>query len=150
VVIGSLTKLLACPGLRVGYVLPPTAELAARLARRQPQWALNGLAAAALPELLAAADLPGWAAGIAALRTDLVAALEEAGYRSAPSQANWVLVPSAPHLRELLARQAICVRDCATFGLPGTVRIAVPDAPGLGRLRSALQGGRRSIFRSTP
>ncbi len=127
VVIGSLTKLLACPGLRVGYVLTPTAAMAARLEVRQPQWALNGLAAAALPELLATVDLPAWAAGMARLRDDLAAALGDAGYRALPSQANWLLV-RAPGLRDRLAAAAICVRDCASFGLPGTVRIAVPDA----------------------
>ncbi len=137
VVIGSLTKLLACPGLRVGYVIGPSAEFVARLAERQPRWALNGLAAAALPELLDAIDLPGSAASIAALRDDLVATLWAAGYQPAPSQANWVLV-AGPHLRQRLAAEAICVRDCASFGLPGTVRIAVPDAGGLARLQRAL------------
>lgn len=137
VVVGSLTKLLACPGLRVGYVLTPAAAMAARLERRQPQWALNGLAAAALPELLATVDLPSWAAGTASLRHDLAATLRAAGYSPAPSQANWVLV-RAPGLREKLALAAICVRDCASFGLPDTVRIAVPDPAGLLRLRRAL------------
>jgi histidinol-phosphate/aromatic aminotransferase/cobyric acid decarboxylase-like protein len=137
VVIGSLTKVLACPGLRIGYVLTPTAALAARLEIRQPQWALNGLAAAALPELLAPVNLPAWAAATARLREDLAATLCEAGYRPAPSQANWVLV-RAPGLRARLAAAAICVRDCASFGLPGTARIAVPDAGGLSRLRRAL------------
>lgn len=137
VVIGSLTKLLACPGLRIGYVLTPTAAMAARLEMSQPQWALNGLAAAALPDLLATVDLPAWAAGTARLRLDLVATLSDAGYQPASSDANWVLV-RAPGLRERLAAAAICVRDCASFGLPGTVRIAVPDARGLSRLRKAL------------
>jgi threonine-phosphate decarboxylase len=137
VVIGSLTKLLACPGLRIGYVLTPTAAMAARLEMSQPQWALNGLAAAALPDLLATVDLPAWAAGTARLRLDLVATLSDSGYQPASSDANWVLV-RAPGLRERLAAAAICVRDCASFGLPGTVRIAVPDARGLSRLRKAL------------
>jgi histidinol-phosphate/aromatic aminotransferase/cobyric acid decarboxylase-like protein len=137
IVIGSLTKMLACPGLRIGYVLTPTAAMTARLEARQPQWALNGLAAAALPELLATVDLPRWAAGIVRLRHDLVATLCDAGYQPAPSQANWVLV-RAPGLRERLAAAAILVRDCDSFGLPGTVRIAVPDAQGLVRLRGAL------------
>jgi histidinol-phosphate/aromatic aminotransferase/cobyric acid decarboxylase-like protein len=140
VVVGSLTKLLACPGLRVGYVLCPTDDLAQRLAARQPRWALNGLAAAALPELLDAVDLAAWTAEIARLRDQLAALLDSAGYRPRPSQANWVLV-EGPRLREQLAARAILVRDCASFGLPGTVRIAVPDARGLSRLAAALHEG---------
>jgi histidinol-phosphate/aromatic aminotransferase/cobyric acid decarboxylase-like protein len=138
VVVGSLTKLLACPGLRIGYVLAPTRDLADRLHRRQPQWALNGLAAAALPELLAGVDLPQWAVEVRNLRARLVAILQDAGFQTEPSDANWVLVTAAPDLRHHLARQAIAVRDCASFGLPGTVRIAVPDRDGLARLAEAL------------
>jgi histidinol-phosphate/aromatic aminotransferase/cobyric acid decarboxylase-like protein len=137
VVLGSLTKLLACPGLRAGYVLCPTSGLAGRLRARQPRWSLNGLAAAALPALVARVDLPAWAAEISRLRADLVAVLERAGYTVRPAEANWVLV-DAPELRERLAARAIAVRDCATFGLPGTVRIAVPDGPGIERLAAAL------------
>jgi histidinol-phosphate/aromatic aminotransferase/cobyric acid decarboxylase-like protein len=137
IVVGSLTKLLACPGLRVGYVLCPDPDLATRVAGRQPQWALNGLAAAGLPGLLETVDLPGWAGGVARLRTRLISALAQAGYHPQPSDANWVLVP-APQLRSRLAAQAICVRDCASFGLAGTVRIAVPSDRALDRLEAAL------------
>jgi histidinol-phosphate/aromatic aminotransferase/cobyric acid decarboxylase-like protein len=137
VVVGSLTKLLACPGLRIGYVLCPTAGLASRLSVRQPRWALNGLAAAALPELLAAVDLATWAAEAARLRDRLAAVLRAAGYRPRSTEANWLLV-EGPELRDRLAADAILVRDCASFGLPGTVRIAVPDAAGLSRLEAAL------------
>lgn len=137
VVVGSLTKLLACPGLRVGYVLTADPSLARRLEDNQPRWSVNGPAAAALPELLAAADLPAWSAAVAALRGALVGVLRRHGLDPLPSDANWVLVP-APGLRDRLARSAICVRDCASFGMPGTVRIAVPDEDGLTRLEAAL------------
>jgi len=33
----------------------------------------------------------------------------------------------APGLREALAPHGVIVRDCANFGLPGVVRIAVPN-----------------------
>jgi histidinol-phosphate/aromatic aminotransferase/cobyric acid decarboxylase-like protein len=137
IVVGSLTKVLACPGLRVGYVLCPSDDLADRLVERQPQWALNGLAAAALPTLLDQVDLPAWAAAIRRLRDALMTVLQTAGYQPRASQANWVLV-DAPRLRDQLAEHAILVRDCASFGLPGTVRVAVPDAAGLARLEAAL------------
>jgi len=137
VVIGSLTKLLACPGLRVGYVLCPDAGTAGRLRDRQPRWSLNGLAAAALPDLLEPVDLAAWSAAARTLRGRLVQVLGDAGYAPQPSDANWVLV-AAPGLRDRLATRAIAVRDCSSFGLPGTVRIAVPDEAGVARLAEAL------------
>lgn len=131
-VVGSLTKLLACPGLRVGYVLAPEPRR-----WRQPAWSVNGLAAAALPDLLEAADLPAWAAGVAELRHRLVEVLRRAGLDPEPSDANFVLV-RAPRLRDRLAPHGILVRDCASFGLPDHVRIAVPDGAGLDRLEEIL------------
>ena len=135
-VVGSLTKLLACPGLRLGYVLGDPGLIDA-CRRRQPGWSVNGLASAALPELLDTVDLPGWSRQVAGLRAGLIAELEARGLHPRPSDANWVLVDRAG-LRELLAPQAIAVRDCANFGLPGVSRVAVPDADGLGRLAAAL------------
>ena len=132
VVVGSLTKVFACPGLRVGYVHADPAVIA-RLADRQPRWALNGLAAAVVPELLARADLPRWAAAIARRREALTAAIPGVE----PSDANFVLVrveDGAAEARSRLARRGVLVRDCTSFGLPGHVRIAVPDEIGLARL----------------
>jgi histidinol-phosphate/aromatic aminotransferase/cobyric acid decarboxylase-like protein len=135
-VVGSLTKLLGCPGLRVGYVLadPPLVE---RCRDRQPGWSVNGLACAALPDLLQPVDLDGWAKSVGKLRDELAAVLRRYGLQPRPSEANWVLV-EAPGLREQLARHGVLVRDCASFGLPGVMRIAVPDPAGLARLDHAL------------
>lgn len=136
-VVGSLTKLLACPGLRVGYVLADP-DLVARCRARQPAWSVGGLAVSALPELLATVELAAWRDGIADLRLQLVGVLRAHGLVARPSNANWVLV-HAPGLREALAPNAVVVRDCASFGLPGVVRIAVPDEKGLERLDGALR-----------
>jgi len=139
VVVGSLIKLLGCPGLRIGYVLVPDAGVAVldRCRRRQPLWAVNGLAVSALPDLLALIDLSAWSARVATLRGELEAVLCGHGLEPQPSDANWVLV-EAPGLRARLAPQGIVVRDCTTFGQPEMVRIAVPTAQGLERLDEAL------------
>ena len=136
VVVGSLTKLLACPGLRVGSVLADP-ELVERCRRAQPTWSLNGLAGESLADLLAPIDLAATMAGIAALRDDLVALLARYGLVAAPSDANWVLV-SRPGLRDALLESLVVTRDCTNFAMPGVVRIAVPDEAGLARLESAL------------
>lgn len=140
IVVGSLTKLFACPGLRGGYIVCPDDRTAAGLRALRPEWSLNSLAAAALPEMLEQADLTLWSKLTAELRQDLVALLRRRGYEPRPSDANWVLA-DAPDLRQQLAARRVLVRDCASFGMHGTVRIAVPDAQGLERLAAALPAG---------
>ncbi|HWC10959.1 MAG TPA: aminotransferase class I/II-fold pyridoxal phosphate-dependent enzyme [Acidimicrobiales bacterium] len=139
-VVGSLTKVFACPGLRLGYVLAPAAAAARRVAAGQMAWAVNGLAASALADLLAAADLSGWVATVAGWRSELVGVLAAAGLVAEPSDAPWVLV-RAPGLRARLAPHGVLVRDCASFGLPDHARVAVPGPAGLARLAEALHAG---------
>jgi histidinol-phosphate aminotransferase len=93
VVVRSMTKSLAVPGLRAGYVVaPPT--LADRLRAVRPPWSCNALALAALraiatrPEALAAA-----ATRAQHERTDLEQRLARIpGVRTWPAAANYVLV----------------------------------------------------------
>jgi histidinol-phosphate/aromatic aminotransferase/cobyric acid decarboxylase-like protein len=138
VVVGSLTKLFACPGLRLGYAVTPDPDEAERLRRRRPEWGVDGLAAAALPDLLERADLAAWADQIAKLRAELVDLLTRQGFAVEPSDAPWVLARHAAGLRSRLAPLGVLVRDCTSFGLPDAARIAVPDAAGLDRLAPAL------------
>jgi histidinol-phosphate/aromatic aminotransferase/cobyric acid decarboxylase-like protein len=135
-VVGSLTKVLACPGLRAGYLLADPG-LVERCRARQTAWSVGGLVAAALPELLAPVDLPAWRDAIAVLRARLVDVLASHGLTTRPSDANWVLV-DAPGLRKALAPHGVVVRDCASFGLPGVTRIAVPSEEDMARLDAAL------------
>ena len=139
VVLGSLTKVFACPSLRAGYVVCPDPGLRRRLDARRPRWSVNGLVCSALPELLDGADLPGWATGIAALRRQLAGLLAGHGLGVHESSANWVLASGVDDLRDRLAGHGVVVRDCTSFGLPGTFRVAVPGPDGLARLASALE-----------
>lgn len=144
-IVGSLTKTFACPGLRLGYVVVPAAgaidpgELLTRLRAAQPHWSVSALSLAVLPDLLATADLPAWASGIAGLRRELVDLLEGAGLRVEAADAPWVLVHE-PGLREQLAPRGVLVRDCTSFGLPGVARMAVPGPDGVERVARALRG----------
>ena len=140
IVVGSLTKVFACPGLRAGFALVPSdgAAFAQRLRERQPLWSVNSLAAAALPDLLASADVAGWSRAIATLRAQLIDLLCENGLHASPSDANYVLVPGAAGLRDRLAARGVVVRDCTSFGLPDHVRIAVPSATGMAKLAQAM------------
>ena len=137
IVVGSLTKLFACPGLRVGYVLAPDAELAARVRDRQPQWAVNGLATTLIPDLVQRARLDRWSATTRELKRALVTELGARGLEVTTADAPWVLVRRAG-LRADLARHAVSVRDCTSFGWPDTVRIATPRADDLPRLLRAV------------
>lgn len=135
-VVGSLTKLLSCPGLRVGYVLAGP-DLVRACRADQPTWSLNGLAAASLADLLAPLDIERDAREVRVLRGKLRELLEGRGLRVRPSDANWLLVERGG-LRSALARESVLVRDCASFGLTDVARIAVPTPEGLGRLAAAL------------
>ncbi len=134
VVVGSLTKVFACPGLRLGYVLADDPD---RFASGQPTWSVNGLAIALLPELLGCAELGAWSKAIDVRRGELAALLRARGYEPLPSDAPWLLVEAAG-LRERLASLGVVVRDCNSFGLPDHVRIAVPDDAGLALLHEVL------------
>jgi histidinol-phosphate/aromatic aminotransferase/cobyric acid decarboxylase-like protein len=124
--LGSLTKLWSCPGLRFGYVIAPTTSAADELRDRQPRWSVNGLALAAVPELLALTDLRGWHASIEALRTEFSAALVNMGYDVRDTDASWILVHHHSNLRSQLASFGVVVRDCTSFDLHGVYRVALP------------------------
>ncbi|MXW42682.1 MAG: aminotransferase class I/II-fold pyridoxal phosphate-dependent enzyme [Acidimicrobiia bacterium] len=134
IVVGSLTKVFACPGLRIGYII---ADDVKRFARQQPRWSVNSLALAMLPELLNLTDLHAWSKAIATARKELAELLNGFGLAVKVGDAPWVLV-RAPGLRERLAPHGVVVRDCLNFGMSEYVRIGVPDSDGLARLESAM------------
>lgn len=128
-VVGSLTKILCVPGVRLGYVCAAPENIA-RLERLALPWSLNALAAtvaAALPEHLA--EIRGDAALNADRRAAFAEALKALGVRALPSQANFLLCDFGRDMAEAAARlkaRGILVRTCASFGLGGQwLRLAV-------------------------
>lgn len=135
--VGSLTKLWACPGLRVGYAIAPTISQANAFRARQPRWAVNGFAAGLVERLVPDTDLPTTATMIANRRQRLVSLFAERGFSVRDTDACWVLV-HRPGLRAALIEHRILVRDCASFGLPGEHRVVVPTDDACEQLAVAL------------
>lgn len=140
--IRSLTKLYAMPGIRLGYAIGDRA-LIGRMAALQPTWSVSG---------------PAQAAGLAALKekeypSNVIkeaiknrAALRESfiklGLKVVDSQTNFLLVKvgnAAEFKKELLLKHKILVRDCASFGLSEYARIAAGDSDSCKKLVSAVK-----------
>lgn len=125
VVVRSLTKELAMPGLRMGY-LAGDAGLAAQLNGVLPAWPLSAPAiAAAVAGLADQSHLEAGAALGHQHVAELGAALAAVGAAPFPSSANYLLA-HAPAAFSGLRNHGITVRDCASFGLPGHIRLAAP------------------------
>lgn len=124
IVLRSLTKTWALPGLRVGYALGPR-DVLDRLTARRPHWPLGTLqleAIAACNSPVAVAEAERGAQRLAALRTAMVAGLASIGCDVIDGCAPFVLftVPDAELMRKHLDGKGIAVRRCDTFvGLDG-------------------------------
>jgi histidinol-phosphate aminotransferase len=136
----SMTKDYALAGLRLGYLIaePEAVEAARRL---QPEWSVS--AAAQVAGLAALADvehLRRTLALVRAAKSQLVAGLEALGLPVQAGAANFVLVQvgDAGRLRLALLRRGLAVRDCASFGLPEHIRVAVRTPAENARLLDAL------------
>lgn len=139
-VVHSMTKLHAIPGIRLGYVTGP-ADLVARLARLQPAWAVSSTAIAAGIAGLRVEEQQRWAAPeVTRSRAELTAALRAADIEVRDSRANFILarVGDAPAFRLRLLHLGFAVRDCTSFGLPEWVRVAIPQEGALTRLARAF------------
>lgn len=148
VVVGSLTKFFALPGLRIGYAVAHPETLRG-LRSLQPAWSVNALAQAAA--VAALADVPYRARArrlIARERRRLTTALAQVpGFRPYPSAANFVLVDcrgtgrTAAWWRDALGPHGLLIRDCANFeGLDAFhLRVAVRLRGDAERLTAALR-----------
>lgn len=140
IVVHSMTKLHATPGLRLGYIVGAPA-LIARLGRQQQSWAVGAVELAAGLAMLAVDGPQRRArAEVTRVRGMIVQALAEAGLEVAPGRANFLLVRvgDAAAFRGRLLRRGFAVRDCTSFGLPEWVRVAVPVEAAAGRLIPAF------------
>jgi histidinol-phosphate aminotransferase len=154
VVVRSLTKVLAVPGLRVGYLLAP-APLAARLRDARPAWSVNALA---LVAARAAALHPERLAPIAERaqrdRAALGAALDGLVRVSPGAAANFLLAelpcdgPGALTLASALRRDGIAIRPASAFPGLGTHHVRLTARGGAADARLAEALGRRAVRRA--
>lgn len=139
-VVHSMTKLHAVPGVRLGYVTGP-AGLIGRLAELQPSWAISSTAIAVGLAALRVDEQQRWAVSdVTRGRDELTSTLRAAEIEVRDSRANFVLVRvgDAPSFRVRLLHRGFAVRDCTSFGLPEWVRVAIPPEGALIRLGRAF------------
>ena len=139
----SLTKDHGIPGVRVGYALAAR-DVITRVEAARPAWTTGAHAqAAAIASARddARAFVAASARCLLADRAALDAALVALGLAPVPSSTVFTLVPvadAAALRRRLLLRHHVLVRDCASFGLPGFLRLAARPAPDRDRVVAAL------------
>lgn len=138
----SLTKDHGIPGVRVGYLIA-SADLCRAIEAGRPAWTTSAFAQAAT--IQSCEELDFVSASRERLlrdRQDLARDLGELGIPSCPSRTTFLIarVPGVAELRaRLLTRHRIVVRDCASFGLPGFMRLAAKPAAARQRLIDALR-----------
>jgi threonine-phosphate decarboxylase len=127
-ILRSLTKAFAVPGLRFGYGFGDP-DLISRMEVLRPPWSVNAFAEEFA--LLAFRNyhlLESSRRKISLEREWLEKRLRDLGIPALPSAANFLLVNldrPASGLASCLLARGILVRDCASFGLPESIRIAV-------------------------
>lgn len=146
IVLRSLTKYYALPGLRLGYLLGETGRVA-ELAAYQEPWSINGpalnVALASLKDSSFATKTERWLERERKFLFERLTALE--GLHPLASRTNFLLVKiershgDALRLRSFLLQKNILIRACDTFGLGvNYFRIAIKQRKDNQRLLAAL------------
>jgi histidinol-phosphate/aromatic aminotransferase/cobyric acid decarboxylase-like protein len=137
----SLTKVLALPGVRLGYLVAAP-EVARAVRAALPPWNVSAPALAAgqaaldvLPSLL-----PHIQAEVTRLRAMQSALLASAGARVDAEGGTFLLVRvgDAPGFTRRMAEAGVRVRDATSLGLPHHVRLGVRPEAEHPRLREAV------------
>ena len=143
-VVGSLTKILGIPGVRLGYLCAEP-EVIRTLETRMLPWSLGTQAteiAARLPEH--PEEIRKDAETNARRREAFAARLEQLGAEVMPSRSNFLLADFHRDMTgpaETLKAQGILVRTCGSFGLENSwLRLAVRTETENERLITALEG----------
>jgi threonine-phosphate decarboxylase len=145
VVLRSLTKFYAIPGLRIGYAVC-NAKLATEIRRQVDPWSISTVALEAGRAALDEDEFGAESRRVNALaREEFTNALRGVGLKVFPSDANFLLA-RMPHgsgedLQRWLEAERILIRRCDSFrGLGDAyIRLAVRSCPDNGRLVSLIE-----------
>lgn len=140
-ILRSMTKDHALAGVRLGYLVAQP-EVIGGARALQHAWSVNAVAQAA--GLAAIRDEAHVAAAREVIREGkayLCAELGALGLAVSPSATNFLLVRvgDGAGVRRALLRRGLAVRDCASFGLPEYIRVAVRAREDCTRLVRALR-----------
>lgn len=148
IVLRSLTKYYALPGLRLGYLLAETSNVALLGAYQEP-WSINGpalsVALACLRDSSFTTKTNHWLEEERAFLSESMAAL--VGFHPFPSRTNFLLIKmgrngiDALQLRSFLLGRKILIRSCDSFAGLGAdyFRVAVKRRKNNLRLLAALK-----------
>lgn len=147
IIAGSLTKMFAIPGVRLGYVLTNTSRLD-RYRRFQTPWTLSAQgvgAARALPQLKVFVEKS--AAVNKKRRSEMKMELEKLGFLVFPSMGNYLLckIPwsqwSVADLQKELLGDRVLIRDCSNYVALGDsyFRIGIKDEQANNELLESLR-----------
>jgi threonine-phosphate decarboxylase len=127
-VLRSLTKSFAVPGIRFGYGFGDP-DLVKKIETARSPWSVNAFAESYAFEALVHMDeLKESRSMIERERLWLSSEISALGLHAHPSSANYLLAEcgrSAKSLCDDLILRDILVRDCTSFGLPTSIRVAV-------------------------
>lgn len=142
IVLRSMTKCYALAGLRLGFAVAMESMIQVLCSQRVP-WSVSAVAQAAGLAVLEQRE--HYLAAMSRMwseRDRLWAKLRESGHEPLESDTGFFLLPvdDSAATRDQLLSAGVLIRDTATFGLPGYVRIAVADREGADRLLDALDG----------
>ena len=138
-------KALGLTGVRGAYAIAPADADTGPVQALAPSWPLGAHAVAMLLAWCTQAAQHWLQESLATLRgwkTRQIAVCQELGWECLPSDANFFVAKvghAEPGMAEILRTRGIKLRDCASFGLPGHVRLGVLAPASQDALREALQ-----------
>ena len=126
IVLRSMTKDFAIPGLRLGYALADRRYIDA-MAAQCPPWSVSAMAQKAGEFLLAnISETESTISKTLELAKQFKQQLSDLGFTLLPSSSHYFLleVGNATQQRRRLLSSNILVRDCTSFGLPQYIRVS--------------------------